>query len=164
MNVESHDRIKRVPQEDNKERGAAFRRFVVWHLVRHCPLKIHSSGDSQKYKKKYVTVSTSILHNPPAMSFFAKLQGSDSESSSGSDSEESILSGSEGERQDKKLAAQKKQQKSKASMFLNSDESESEEESSDEDEEEMSDSDDERQVRCRMMMDGRMILEELLTM
>ncbi|AFR95378.1 eukaryotic translation initiation factor 3 subunit C [Cryptococcus neoformans C23] len=80
------------------------------------------------------------------MSFFAKLQGSDSESSSGSDSEESILSGSEGERQDKKLAAQKKQQKSKASMFLNSDESESEEESSDEDEEEMSDSDDERQA------------------
>lgn len=49
-------------------------------------------------------------------------------------------------------------------MFLNSDESESEEESSDEDEEEMSDSDDERQVRCRMMADGRMILEELLTM
>lgn len=117
-----------------------------------------------KIQKKYVTVSTSILHNPPAMSFFAKLQGSDSESSSGSDSEESILSGSEGERQDKKLAAQKKQQKSKASMFLNSDESESEEESSDEDEEEMSDSDDERQVRCRMMADGRMMLEELLTM
>lgn len=49
-------------------------------------------------------------------------------------------------------------------MFLNSDESESEEESSDEDEEEMSDSDDERQVRCRMMADGRMMLEELLTM
>lgn len=50
-------------------------------------------------------------------------------------------------------------------MFLNSDESESEEESSDEEEEEMmSDSDDERQVRCRVLADGRMILEELLTM
>lgn len=154
-----------MPQEDDKARDAAFRHFVIWHLVRHCLLKIHSSGHSQKYKKKYIAVSTSILHNPPAMSFFAKLQGSDSESSSGSDSEESILSGSEGERQDKKLAAQKKQQKSKASMFLNSDESESEEESSDEEEEEMmSDSDDERQVRCRVLADGRMILEELLTM
>lgn len=49
-------------------------------------------------------------------------------------------------------------------MFLNSDESESEEESSDEEEEEeMSDSDDERQVRCRVSADGRMILEEWLT-
>lgn len=49
-------------------------------------------------------------------------------------------------------------------MFLNSDESESEEESSDEEEEEMSDSDDERQVRCPVSANSRMILEEWLTM
>ncbi|WVN86973.1 eukaryotic translation initiation factor 3 subunit C [Cryptococcus depauperatus CBS 7841] len=83
------------------------------------------------------------------MSFFAKLQGSDSESSS--DSEESILSGSEGERQDQKLA--QKKQKNKASMFLNSDEDESEQ-SSDEEEEEMSDSGDERQAVANKFLMG----------
>ncbi|WVQ79460.1 eukaryotic translation initiation factor 3 subunit C [Cryptococcus sp. DSM 104549] len=76
------------------------------------------------------------------MSFFARLQGSDSDSSSGSDSEESILSGDEGLAQDKKLAAAGGK-KGKASMFLNSD-ADSSDESEEEDEEEMSDSDDDR--------------------
>jgi hypothetical protein len=77
------------------------------------------------------------------MSFFAKLgSGSDTDSESGSESEESILSGEEGEEQDRKLAAKN----NRASMFLRSDDEESE---SEEEEEEMSEeeSGDERAVR-----------------
>ena len=74
------------------------------------------------------------------MSFFAKLgSGSDTDSSSGSDSEESILSGNEGIEQDRKLAAAKKPS-GKASMFLRSDDESAE--SSDEDDSDMSDSED----------------------
>lgn len=68
------------------------------------------------------------------MSFFARL-GSDSESdSSGSESEESILSGEEGEQQDARIA----RPTGRASQFLksdDSDESSSEEEESDDDDE-----------------------------
>jgi translation initiation factor 3 subunit C len=63
-------------------------------------------------------------------SFFARL-GSDSDTdSSGSDSEESILSGDEGEKQDQRLGDKKK---SKASQFLMSDGDDSDEDDSDED-------------------------------
>lgn len=83
------------------------------------------------------------------MSFFARL-GSDSDSdSSGSESEESILSGDEGEEQDKRIASKPKN--NKASMFLRSDaeESSEEEESDEDDDEELSEggSDVQRQVR-----------------
>ncbi|WWD20075.1 eukaryotic translation initiation factor 3 subunit C [Kwoniella shandongensis] len=94
------------------------------------------------------------------MSFFAKLAGSDSDSSSssGSDSEESILSGDEGVLQDKKLAAAKKGGKSsnnKGSMFLRSDDDDDSDESSDEDdEEELSDSDDDRQAAANKFLMG----------
>ncbi|OCF37051.1 eukaryotic translation initiation factor 3 subunit C [Kwoniella heveanensis BCC8398] len=100
------------------------------------------------------------------MSFFAKL-GSDSDSSSGSDSEESILSGDEGLAQDKKLAAQTQKKKggagNKASMFLRSDAEDSDEDSedeSDEDEEEMSDSEDERAARGNKFLMGASSDEE----
>ncbi|KAK8849451.1 eukaryotic translation initiation factor 3 subunit C [Kwoniella newhampshirensis] len=89
------------------------------------------------------------------MSFFAKLAGSDSDSSSsGSDSEESILSGDEGVLQDKKLAAAKKGGKAnnKASMFLRSDDEDSDESSDEEDEEELSDSDDDRQAAANKFL------------
>ncbi|EIW71751.1 hypothetical protein TREMEDRAFT_43048 [Tremella mesenterica DSM 1558] len=78
------------------------------------------------------------------MSFFAKLGSSGSDTSdSGSDSEESIRSGSEGEEQDRKLAAAKKEKKKHgASMFLKSD-AEDSDDSSDEEEEEMSEDEDE---------------------
>lgn len=82
------------------------------------------------------------------MSFFARL-GSDTESdSSGSESEESILSGDEGEEQDKRIASKPK---NKASAFLRSDaeDSSDEEDSDDDDDEELSEggSDVQRQVR-----------------
>ncbi|WWC65606.1 eukaryotic translation initiation factor 3 subunit C [Kwoniella dejecticola CBS 10117] len=91
------------------------------------------------------------------MSFFAKLGSDDSSSSSGSDSEESILSGDEGLEQDKKLAqAKAKSNKNKASMFLRSDAEDSDEESSDEseEEEELSDSEDERAARGNKFLMG----------
>ncbi|WVQ96216.1 eukaryotic translation initiation factor 3 subunit C [Kwoniella sp. CBS 9459] len=95
------------------------------------------------------------------MSFFAKL-GSDSDSSSGSDSEESILSGDEGLAQDKKLAAQTQKKKGGASMFLRSDAEDSDEDSEDEseDEEEMSDSEDERAARGNKFLMGASSGEE----
>jgi translation initiation factor 3 subunit C len=69
------------------------------------------------------------------MSFFARL-GSDSDSdSSGSESEESILSGEEGEEQDARIA----RPTGRASQFLRSDG----DDSSDEDESDDDDSDDE---------------------
>lgn len=69
------------------------------------------------------------------MSFFARL-GSDSDSDSGSESEESILSGDEGEKQDATFASKPK---GKASQFLRSDG----DDSSDEEESDEDDSDDE---------------------
>ncbi|WWC93074.1 eukaryotic translation initiation factor 3 subunit C [Kwoniella dendrophila CBS 6074] len=93
------------------------------------------------------------------MSFFAKLGSDDSSSSSsGSDSEESILSGDEGLEQDKKLAAKTKT-KNKASMFLRSDAEDSDEDDSDEDsdeddDEELSDSEDERAARGNKFLMG----------
>lgn len=81
------------------------------------------------------------------MSFFARL-GSDTESDSGSESEESILSGDEGEEQDKRIASKPKN--NKASAFLRSDaeDDSDEDDDSDDDEDELSEggSDVQRQV------------------
>lgn len=76
------------------------------------------------------------------MSFFQKLgSGSDDSSDSGSDSEESILSGDEGEEQDQKLAAGAKRSGKSALMRSDAD---SDEDEDDEDEgEEEDDSEDE---------------------
>lgn len=77
------------------------------------------------------------------MSFFAKLgSGSESDSDSGDESEESILSGDEGDAQDLKLA------KGQKGMFERDSDDESEEEDSDEDsdEDEGADSDAGRKV------------------
>ena len=69
------------------------------------------------------------------MSFFAKLGSSGSESSdSGSDSEESILSGDEGQEQDAKLAQKKNKGGYNARMFEKGGSDEDESEESDEDE------------------------------
>lgn len=73
------------------------------------------------------------------MSFFAKLgSGSDTDSDSGSESDESILSGDEGLEQDRKLAAKTS---NKASMFLRSDDEDSDEESDDDDDDDDEDED-----------------------
>ena len=88
------------------------------------------------------------------MSFFAKLGSSGSDTDdSGSESEESILSGDEGQEQDLKLAQKKTKGDFKASMFEkggDDDDSEEEEDESEEDEDEdgdlSGDSDEIRQV------------------
>ena len=87
------------------------------------------------------------------MSFFARL-GSDSDSdSSGSESEESILSGEEGEEQDARIA----RPTGRASQFLRSDG----DDSSDEDESDEDDSDDEapkKTVRLSGMQMSAMLM------
>ena len=81
------------------------------------------------------------------MSFFARL-GSDSDSdSSGSESEESILSGEEGEEQDARIA----RPTGRASQFLRSDG----DDSSDEDESDDDDSDDDAPKKTVCLIEGK---------
>lgn len=83
------------------------------------------------------------------MSFFARL-GSDSDSdSSGSESEESILSGEEGEEQDARIA----RPKGRASQFLRSDGDDSSDE--DESEDDDDDSDDEAPKKTVCLSEGK---------
>lgn len=83
--------------------------------------------DDQSHSKQGVKNTQNNNYNK--MSFFARL-GSDSDSdSSGSDSEESILSGEEGERQDARIA----RPAGRANQFLRSDDDDSDEDDSDDD-------------------------------